>query len=146
MKNWLRKLLIFLSALFLVIILGCSTIQDAITPCYINPILLADANDTGKTFMPFTTVFDAERIIKKFDFLYSIEKATLELRYGYLRGAQLASIAASRQLQQKVFSLEGPLGLMFPTLLGGTLGTLLLSKPKDKKKIAELEEKIKNGS
>lgn len=116
-----------LAVLILTVIMGCSLAMDAVTPCYVPPQLKPFADEPLLFFIPYTTVFDAERILKKMYFFES--------------GLNI-SISASRELQSNVFNPTGPLGLL---MVGGpalALGALGISKPKDKKKIVELE---KNG-
>jgi len=132
--NKLRKLIIWICILGLTTILGCAAFQDAITPCYIPEEVIesVDVNLPLISWMPYTSLFDAKYVKTKMYFQY--------LLYNNL---MTASIQSSEAFQQKIFSPEGPLGLMLPTIFGGTLGALLISKPGDKKKIVELE--IKNG-
>jgi len=135
-----QKLIIWLSVLGLTLMLGCSSFQDALTPCYIPPASLDYADAEPTTILPFTTLFDARRVSFKMDFVH-LKKQTLDnLHYNFLRGMNTFHIAAAEELQAKLFSPEGPIGLLFPTLMAGTLGALLISKPTDKKKIIELEK------
>ncbi len=113
---------ITLASLILVVLLGCSTVLDAVTPCYIPEQL----EYTGELWspVPYTTLWDAERIARRTYFLLE------ELDIG---------ITAAREFQHHLFNPTGPLGLL---LVGGPafgLGSLLISKPKDKKRITELE-------
>ncbi len=130
-----KKLIIWLCVLGLTIILGCSSVKDAITPCYIPPTVIdsVDVDLPLIPWMPFTSLFDARYVKTKMYYQY--------LLYNNL---MTTSIGASERFQQMVFSPTGPIGLMFPALTAGTLGALLFSKPEDKKKIAELE--AKNGT
>ena len=130
-----KKLIIWLCVLGLTVILGCASFQDALTPCYIPEEVI---ESTGVSlpiipWMPFISLFDARYVKTKMHYQY--------LLYNNL---MTTSIGASEAFQQKLFSPTGPIGLMFPTLMGGTLGALLISKPDDKKKIVELEKK--NGT
>ena len=135
-----QKLIIWLSILGLAVMLGCSSFQDALTPCYIPPESLKYADANATTILPFTTLFDARRVKFKMDFVH-LKKQTLDnLHYNFLKGINSFHIGAAEELQAKIFSPEGPIGLLFPTLMAGTLGALLISKPADKKKIVELEK------
>ncbi len=52
--------------------------------------------------------------------------------------------AGARQLQQRLFSPTGSVGMIMTTLFGGTLGSLLIKRPGDKsKKEVELENGTK---
>ena len=135
-----QKLLTWLSILGLTIVLGCSSFQDVLTPCYIPPGSIDYADTNATTLLPYTTVFDARRVGFKMDFIHAVNQTTDKMRYNYLKGMNSFHITAAEELQAKIFSPEGPIGLLFPTLMGGTLGALLISKPNDKKKIIELEK------
>jgi len=129
MKKY-QRLIVWLCVLGLTVILGCSAFQDGVTPCYIPPEVI---ESTGSeipliSWMPFTSLFDAKYVKAKLKFQYLLHTNLME-----------ASIFASEQFQQTLFSPEGPIGLLLPTLMGGTLGAFLISKPGDKKKIVELE-------
>jgi hypothetical protein len=138
----INNIFVGIVTLVLIIFLGCATVQDAITPCVINPELLADVNDTGMSFVPFTTVYDADRVLRKYDYLYNLEKFTIDLRYGYLRDDQMLNLTSARQFQQQVFSPTGAIGLMFPAVAGLMLGGRYIKRPEEK----ELEKKINGNS
>ncbi len=131
-----QKIITGLCVIGLTVILGCSSFQDAVTPCYIPEEVI---KSTGTNLplisgMPYTSLFDARHV-----------KTKLYYQYLLHNNLMTTSIQASEMFQQKIFSPSGPLALLLPTGLGLTLGTLLLSKPEDKKKIVELEKKI-NGN
>jgi len=131
-----QKIVTGLCVFGLTVIFGCASIRDAVTPAYIPPEVI---NAVGVelpliSWMPFTSLFDARYVKTKMYYQY--------LLYNNL---MTTSITASEAFQQKIFSPGGVIGLMFPTLMGGALGAMLLSKPDDKKKIIELEKKI-NGT
>lgn len=134
--NKLQKIIAWICIIGLTAILGCASFQDALTPCYISPACLEYADAEPTTFLPFTTLFDARRIDMKMDFRYAIG----EVEYKFLKGLNTFHTSAAEQLQARIFSPEGPIGLLFPAITGGVLGTYLFSKPDDKKKIAELEK------
>lgn len=138
--NRRQKLLTVLMIAGLAIMFGCSAIQDVITPTYVNEKAAAWADTTPKLLMPYTTLFDAKRVGAAIDYKITIEK----FKGGYYKGMTNLSILAGEEIKATVFSPDGPIGLLLPTLFGGTLGAMLISKPDDKKKIKELE--IKNGN
>jgi hypothetical protein len=138
--NKKQKLLTVLMAMGLAIMFGCSAIQDIITPTYVSPDAATWADTTPKLFMPYTTLFDAKRVGMAIDYKIIVEK----FKGGYYKGMTNLSILAGEEIKATVFSPDGPIGLLLPTLFGGTLGAMLISKPDDKKKIRELE--VKNGS
>jgi hypothetical protein len=136
----LQKLLTTISVLGLLIVLGCSTFQNALVPCYIDPDAAIFADEPLTNIMPWTTILDAKRISTKMDFVHSVGR----LEYNYLKSNLSSYLADAEQFKQTAFSPSGPIGLLVPAGLGLTIGTLALSKPDDKKKIKELE--AKNGS
>lgn len=142
----IKKLTVWLCILGLTVMLGCASFQDAITPCYIEPATLKYADANATTFLPFTTLFDAERVDRKMDFVHQWNQTKDNMQYGFLKGLNAFHIGAAEEFQTALFSPEGPIGLMLPTVMGGTLGALLISKPDDKKKIVELEKKNGNSS
>lgn len=128
------------SVFCLMIILGCASFQEALTPCYIPPaaVKYADANETS--ILPWTTLFDAKRVGMKMDFVHALYQITDRMKYEYLRGIMRFHIAAAEELKTTLFSPTGAVGLLITSALGGTAGALLLSKPADKKKIKRLEK------
>ncbi len=131
-------IIITLASLILVVLLGCSMVQDAFTPTWVNPDAAVAADEPLTSFLPLTTLFDAQRILRKLQYIQSQKM----LEYDYLTNGLHMSIQAGREFQANVFDPTGPLGLL---LVGGpalTLGAFGFSKPSDKKKIMELQ----NGS
>ena len=115
---------ITLASLMLVVLLGCSAISDAFTPCYIPSELVTVTGGDLWSPVPYTTLWDAERIALR--------------TYFYLDELNI-SMKGAREFQAYILNPTGPLGVL---LVGGpalTLGALGISKPKDKKKIAELQ-------
>ena len=141
----MKKMLIALCVFGLTIILGCSSFQDAVTPCYISEESIEYADTEPTIFLPFTTLFDARRIGAKMDFIYYRDQLVDKMQYEYLKGVNSFHIGVAEEFQERIFAPEGSIGLLLTTLMGGTLGTVLLSKPEDKKKIKDLEGKV-NGN
>ncbi len=132
-----KKIITGLCVSGLVIILGCSSFQDAVTPCYIPEEVI---KSTGTNLplisgMPYTSLFDARYV-----------KTKLYYQYLLHNNLMTTSIQASEMFQQKIFSPSGPLALLLPTGLGLTLGSLLIRRPQDKKEIEELKNNAKNHS
>ncbi len=137
----MKKLTITIATMIILVMFGCSAMMDAVTPCYIEPEAAeyADANSTG--FLPFTTLFDAYRIDNKMDYIHErkqLDYARLAeddtLKYGHLKNTHTVNIQGGLDFQQTAFTPEGPIGLLLPTLAGGTLGALLIKRPGDTKK------------
>lgn len=133
--------LIATSSIFcLMVILGCASFQDVITPCWVSPAATKYADANATSILPWTTLFDARRIARKMDFVHSWNQLKDRMKYDFLRGITRFHINAAEELQATLFSPTGPIGLLVTTSLGATAGTLLLSKPSDKKKIKALED------
>jgi len=128
-------LILGLAALF-----GCASFQDVIIPCWVPPASVDYADANATSFFPWTTIFDARRISMKMDFVHRLNRLQDDLEYGFLKGLNAFHIEAAEELQAAVFSPEGPIGLLLPTIMGTGIGALLIKRPGDKsKKEIELE-------
>jgi hypothetical protein len=145
----LQKLLVSVSVLLLVALIGCSTFQDSIIPCWIEERVGNYTEEPMTSILPYTTIADAER---QMDFMQYVHETK---QLGYLRLSedderfvqqmnkiQTDHLIRAQELRDNIFNEDGAGGLLLSTLLGGTLGWTLLSKPSDKKEI----EKLKNGA
>lgn len=142
----LKKTITWLCILGLVMMLGCASVMDVVTPCYIPPQAIEYAEETEpRVFLPWTTLFDAKRIDAKIDYVHISNQTRDRLEYGYLKEVNAFHIDVASEFQERIFSPEGPIGLLLPGLMCGTLGAVLIPRPGDKKKIVELENTIKNG-
>lgn len=141
MSTKIQNLLAAISIFLLIVILGCASFQDALTPCYISPAALEYAKTGGSTILPWSTLFDAKRVSMKMDYVHTLAQISDNLEYEYLRGISRFHISAGEELKATLFDPAGPVGLLVTTSLGVTAGGLLLSKPTDRKKIKELEAK-----
>ena len=143
--NKKQKTLTVLMVMALAVMFCCSACQDVITPTYVNKEAAEWAGTTTKLFMPYTTLWDAKRVSQAIDFKITIEK----IRGGYYKNITNLGILGGEEIKTTLFSPQGPVGLALPMLFGGTIGTLLggayKQRPKDKKKIQELEEKANDN-
>ena len=118
---------------------GCSAVQDVIVPTYVDEGAATWADVPTKMLMPYTTLFDAKRVASAIDYKLTIEK----IKGGYYKGITNLSILGGEEIKATMFSPDGPIGLLLPTLFGGTLGAMLIKRPGDKsKKELELEKSI----
>ncbi len=137
--NKKQKTLTVLMVMGLAVMFGCSAIQDVLTPTYVNEEAAAWADVPTKLLMPYTTLFDAKRVAAAIDFKLTMERFT----GGYYKSITNLSILAGEEVKATLFSPEGPVGLLLPTLFGGTLGAMLIKRPGDKsKKEVELEKSV----
>ncbi len=139
MSSKTQNLIATCSIFLLIVILGCASFQDVITPCYISPAVIKYADTNSTSILPWTTLFDAKRVAAKMDFVHAWNQASDRMNYAYLNGISQFHIAGAEELKASLFSPTGPLALIIPTGLAATAGALLFSKPSDKKKIKELE-------
>lgn len=139
--NKKQKTLTILMVMCLAVMFGCSAFQEAITPTYVSKEAAEWAGVPTKLFkvIPYTSLWDAKRIGKAIDFKLTIEK----LKGGYYKSITNLGIYAGEELKTTLFSPQGPVGLLLPTLFGGTLGAMLIKRPGDKsKKEVDLEKSI----
>jgi len=137
--NKKQKTLTVLMVMGLALLFGCSAVQDIITPTYVNEEAATWADVPTKMMMPYTTLFDAKRVASAIDYKLTIESIT----GGYYKSITNLSILAGEEVKATMFSPEGPVGLLLPTLFGGTLGAMLIKRPGDKsKKEVELEKTV----
>lgn len=126
------KFLAAFLAILLVTILGCATIQDVIVPCYIPERALRYTGSKGTSFLPYTSLWDAERIDRLVDFTHRKKRLQDDLEHGFIKGLNVFHIGSAKQLRTSIFSPQGLVGSLVPTLLGGGLGALLIKRPGDK--------------
>lgn len=134
MNRKLKTLIISVCIFGLAVIFGCASVMDVATPCYIPPEAIRFADANVPTFLPYTSLWDAKAVRLKMDFVHTRDMLTGELKYKFLRGLTTANIETSQRFQETIFSPTGPIGLLFPTVFGGTLGALLIKRPGDKSK------------
>ena len=139
--NKKQKTLTILMVMGLAVMFGCSAVQDVITPTFISEDAAEWAGEPTKLLMPYTTLYDAKRIGRAIDYKLTIAK----IKGGYYKGITNLSILAGEEIKTTLFSPEGPIGLLLPTLFGGVLGGMLFSKPGDKKQIKDLEVDLKKS-
>ena len=137
--NKKQKTLTVLMVMCLAVMFGCSAFQDVITPTYVSEEAAEWANVPTKLLMPYTTLWDAKRVGGAIDYKLTIEK----IKGGYYKGITNLAIVAGEEIKTTLFSPEGPVGLLLPTLFGGVLGSMLIKRPGDKSpKEVELEKAI----
>ena len=148
-----QKLLVGVLVLFVAALVSTSCIQDAVTPCYIDPDIGEYTGDNMTSWLPWTSIWDADRLAAKMKFLHDANLTELERAaeddtkyYGFLNDALILDRADAVIIKNTVFSPEGGLGSLLLAGSGFGLGSLLISKPEDKKRIVELENGGKTNS
>ena len=139
MKKFTKALVTLVCVVGLVIVFGCAGLQDLVIPCHINEDVIEYSGEEPTSYLPWTTVFDAERIKAYTDFehndlqrYYQVLINQDDMKYNFLIGRVDLSIADARQLQQKLFNPNGSVGMAITALFGGTLGALFINTPKKK--------------
>ena len=140
--NKKQKTLTVLMVMGLAVMFGCSAFQDVITPTFVSEDAAEWADVPTKLLMPYTTLWDAKRVGRAIDYKITIER----IKGGYYKNITNLAIVAGEEIKTTLFSPQGPVGLALPMLFGGTIGTLLggayRQRPKDKKRIEELEKSV----
>lgn len=135
-QNYIAGFAIFL----LIVILGCASFQAALTPCYISKAAAKYAKTKTTSIFPWTTLFDAQRVEMNLDYVHTMNQITDTLKYEYHKGITRFHKAAGEELRAALFDPKGSIGTLITSTLGIAVGGLLLSKPKDRKKIKKLEK------
>lgn len=140
MKKFGKALVTLICIVGLVITFGCAGLQDVITPCHVDENAIVYSEQPATSYLPWTTVFDAERIRAYMDYKHLDFQAGLKdlleddnRAYDFYTGQVNASIADARQLQQKLFNPNGSVGMAITALFGGTIGAMFINTPKKEK-------------
>lgn len=141
MNKKLKALIITICAIGLVALFGCSAVMDLATPCHIEPELIEYVDEEPTSYLPFTTLWDADRLSAKFDYLHQVKQIDYQrlaeddnIFVDYITSVQSKHVVGAKQFQKTVYTPNGPVGLLATTLFGGTIGAILIPRPGDKKK------------
>lgn len=144
--NKKQKLLVGVFVLLLIAIFGCASMQNVVTPMYINPEVGEYTGEEMTSWMPWTTIWDGDRLAAKMKFLHESNLIELERaaendirHYGFLNNALILNRKDAVEVRDAAFSPTGPGGLLLAGLPMLGIGAMCISKPGDKKKIKELE-------
>ena len=144
--NKKQKLCIGFCVLLLTAFITTGCFQDVLTPAWIDASAIAYAQEKVPSILPWTTLWDAERVavgLEQQHFLNQRELARLQeddtTTYDFLSASHSYNIASAKELRDNVFSPTSPIGALIPALGGLGLGYIGLSRPADKKKLKELE-------
>ncbi len=132
-----------LAVVMILILLGCSSAQDAITPCWIPERMGEYTGEPMKLFMPYTTIADAKRLAefmayesetRQIDFMRLSED---DIRYvDMMQKIQRGHLRRAAELKQELFSPTGTGSILLGMLPAGILGSVLIRRPGDVKKTA----------
>ena len=139
MKKLGKGIITLVCVVGLVAILTGGCFQDLMTPCHINPEVIEYSQQEATSYLPWTTVFDAERIKAYTDYkhidlqaLYDNAKALDRREYVFLTERLDLGIAGARQLQQRLFNPNGSVGMIMTALFGTTIGAMFINTGKKK--------------
>lgn len=130
-----KKTVVIIAIAMLAIFMGCSAFQDAVTPNSIESEakVYVEADPNARGWLPYDTVRDAERIDRKVDYVHLLNQARAarlqeddDMEYGYLKEASVVHAQAAKEIKRIIFTPEGPVGLLATTLLGGTIGAIVI--------------------
>ena len=123
----MKKVFCIAAGVLAVLLLGCSAVLDAVTPCYIPPDTIKSADTEPTTFMPFTTLWDSQRIDRLIDLKYQRR----QLEYFFRKKVSNIHQQAAMRMQADFIqpALAGLVGV------GGLgIGWLGIKRPGDKTK------------
>lgn len=136
--NKKQKLLLGMLLLLFAGFLSCTAFQDAVTPNYIPPECITFSGaEVPRWPGLYTSINDAEYVLKRMNYIREMSA----LEYAFLTDDLGAHLQRAREFRDTAFDPNGALGMLIPTLSAFGLGSLLVSKPSDKKQI----EKLQNG-
>jgi outer membrane lipoprotein SlyB len=145
-----RRTIITSCVSVLLVFLGCASIQDAVTPCYVAKEA-KEYSDVNKPELFFWSLWDAQKVKAKLDFRHEAKQigyvrmiADDNLEYGFIANAHNINIESAKQLQQSIFSPSGAIGLLIPAASALGIG-IMIKRPGDKTP-TEVAEIIKNGN
>lgn len=144
----LQKMLVLVCSVLLVTVLGCSSWMDGLTPTFIEPGILEYADSKPTIFTPYTSLWDAKRVLRDLDYRFVTSQTKLarslednDTHYKHMRKIMKVNIASSEELRDTLFSPAGPLSILFAAVPSLALGGYLIQRPSDKKRIVELENR-----
>ena len=139
MKKLGKSVVVLVCVVGLVVMFGCAAFQDLATPCHIDEQAIKYADVEPTSYLPWTTLWDAQRlrkdIIFKHDQLQVVYQRLQEddaMLVGYVLDTLDVSIVSAGEFKENVFNPSGPIGLLIPTLFGGTIGAMFFNTPKKK--------------
>lgn len=152
LKPNLSKLVIPFLVLVLVAMFGAGCFQELLIPTYTEPQAIkygGEETTGGKSFLPWTTLWDARRIARQMKYQHGLVVKGLVRQieddadaYNYIRKQHVLNIQAAEDFKDTIFSPTGPIGLLVPTLAAFGIGAMGVTRPKDKRKLKDKDRKI----
>lgn len=131
----------------LVIMFGCATFQELGTLCHIDGVAIKYAGLEATSYLPWTTLWDAQRIRKGIlynhkltQMIYQRAQEDDNIEVAYIIESLDTSIMSAEEFKNAVFDPAGPIGLALPMIFGGTLGALFIPRKRER----DLEKQL-NG-
>ena len=151
--NIYEKMLVAILAAITVIIIGCGAVVDLATPAYISQEVIEYSHALPKLWewQPYTSLWDLRRVHRAVDHRHLMMQKAFErckeddiYEFNRVINSITISTKGAEELKDSMFNpTTGALSL----LLAGSgfgLGSYLIKRPSDGKKIKELEGKV-NG-
>jgi len=143
MKKLAKTIGLMLAVAMILILLGCSSMQDAVTPEWIPKDVGLYTGQPMTSIMPYTTIADAKRLGVWIDYVstgYQIQFERLsenDLRkVANMKKIQRGHHRRAAELKNEMFSPTGTGSILLGMLPAGILGSVLIRRPGDVKKTA----------
>ena len=137
-----EKIILAVTVAFIVAFIGAGCIQDGLVPCHIDEEVLEYVDEDGTCYTPWTSLWDARRIKRKFEYVHDLNQMELQVLLEkdkklatYLIDGMNNRIVEATEIKDNYFNPNSPIGMMLPLGAGLVAGWLGMSKPSDKKKL-----------
>ena len=147
MRKLGKGLVTLICVVGLVIMFGCTTFQELVTPCHIDKKAPENAGMEATSYLPWTTVWDARRVFAHLNYMHTQTQIAYErlqqddsFTHAFLLNSVEVNLADAIGLQEQLFDPAGPIGLLLPALFGGGIGAMFIPRRREK----DLEKQL-NG-
>ncbi|MHC4464506.1 MAG: hypothetical protein ACYS30_24210, partial [Planctomycetota bacterium] len=130
MKKFLKAIGLMLAAAMILILLGCSSMQDAVTPCWIDARVGEYTGEPLTSIMPYTTIADSKRLdvfmkyqhdLNQVNYLYQMDR---DVDYvDLIQKVQRGHNRRAAELKGEIFSPTGTGSILLGMLPAGILGS-----------------------
>lgn len=157
MKKVMKTLALILIVVIELAWFGCATVQDVVTPAWIDPVAAEYADVNIPSVMPYTSLYDAKAVLRGMNFKHTMNQLMAarameddDLLFKHIKDEHILHIKEGQEFQQEVFSPTGPIGIALASLGFGTLGTIaggrLIPRKREKELEAEIEKLYVNNN